>query len=73
MHRCSIIYNAGPGDTFNWDYYLSNHIPLAVGRSLRHSPVVKCEPDLLSTRPLRSRSPACARSTLSAATASTIF
>lgn len=45
MYRCSIVYDTRPGDTFDWDYYLSHHIPLAVGRSLDHAPVTACELD----------------------------
>lgn len=45
MHRCSIVYDTRPGDTFDWAYYLSHHIPLAVGRSLDYSPVTGCELD----------------------------
>jgi uncharacterized protein (TIGR02118 family) len=37
MFRISITYRNKPGENFNWDYYMNNHLPLAVGTSRRHS------------------------------------
>ena len=53
MFRISITYSAKPGGPFNWEYYMSNHLPLAVGTSMRHSGLNFCDAD----RPLNENSP----------------
>ena len=53
MYRISITYENIPGAPFNWDYYMNNHLPLAVGTSMRHSGLNFCDAD----RPLNNDSP----------------
>jgi hypothetical protein len=45
MFRISITYSARLGGPFNWEYYISNHLPLAVGTSMRHSGLNFCDAD----------------------------
>ncbi|NKB36143.1 MAG: EthD family reductase [Gammaproteobacteria bacterium] len=45
MFRITITYRNEPGATFNWDYYMKNHLPLAVGTSMRHSGLNFCDAD----------------------------
>jgi uncharacterized protein (TIGR02118 family) len=45
MHRISITYRNGPDAQFNWEYYMNNHLPLAVGTSRRHSGLNFCDAD----------------------------
>ncbi len=45
MFRISITYRSDPAATFNWDYYMNNHLPLAVGTSMRHSGLNFCDAD----------------------------
>ena len=45
MHRVSIFYPNVPDGTFDWDYYLHHHLPLAVGIARRHSGVTLCDVD----------------------------
>jgi len=44
-YRISITYAATPGAPFHWDYYMNNHLPLAVGTSMRHSGLNFCDAD----------------------------
>lgn len=37
MFRITITYPSTAGAPFDWDYYMNNHLPLAVGTSMRHS------------------------------------
>ena len=53
MHRISITYKNEAGAPFNWDYYMNNHLPLAVGTSMRHSGLHYCDVD----KPLNQNSP----------------
>lgn len=41
--RVSILYPARPGARFDFGYYVPNHLPLAVGTSLRHAAIVACD------------------------------
>ncbi|MFT5131593.1 MAG: hypothetical protein ACI9SC_000052 [Gammaproteobacteria bacterium] len=45
MYRISITYATTPGASFNWEYYMNNHLPLAVGTSMRHSGLNFCDAD----------------------------
>lgn len=45
MFRISITYPATAGATFDWNYYMNNHLPLAVGTSMRHSSLNFCDAD----------------------------
>lgn len=53
MHRISITYPSAPGASFDWDYYMTRHLPLAVGTSMRHSGLNFCDAD----RPLNDNTP----------------
>jgi len=44
-HRASIFYPAEAGASFDWDYYMNRHLPLAVGTSMRHSGIIACDAD----------------------------
>lgn len=50
MHRATILYRTTPDCRFDWAYYRNNHLPLALGTTLRHFKVVRCDLD----RPLAS-------------------
>jgi len=45
VNRISITYPATPGASFDWDYYMNRHLPLAVGTSMRHSGLNYCDAD----------------------------
>ena len=45
MHRATILYRTTPGCRFDWTYYRNNHLPLALGATLRHFKVVRCDLD----------------------------
>ena len=53
MHRISITYENVARAPFNWDYYMNNHLPLAVGTSMRHSGLNFCDAD----KPMNDDSP----------------
>lgn len=44
-YRIAIVYPSAPAMRFDWDYYLANHLPLAVGTSMRHSDITHCDCD----------------------------
>lgn len=45
MYRVSIPYPSQTDGRFNWDYYMNNHLPLAVGTSMRHCEINYCDAD----------------------------
>lgn len=45
MYRISIIYRNQAGAHFDWEYYMNNHLPLAIGTSRRHSEYNFCDAD----------------------------
>jgi uncharacterized protein (TIGR02118 family) len=45
MYRMNILYPRRSDGRFEWDPYLRGHLPLAVGTSMRHSGVLKCDCD----------------------------
>lgn len=51
--RVTILYPASPKARFDFDYYVPNHLPLAVGTSLRHAAITCCDAD----RPVSPGSP----------------
>ena len=53
MYRITITYPTTEGAGFDWTYYMNNHLPLAVGTSMRHSDLNFCDAD----RPLNSETP----------------
>lgn len=46
--RVTILYPAASGARFDFGYYVPNHLPLAVGTSLRHAAITGCD----ASRPL---------------------
>ena len=44
-YRMTIVYPSAPAARFDWDYYVRNHLPLAVGTSMRHSDITFCDCD----------------------------
>ena len=53
MYRITITYPTTEGARFDWTYYMNNHLPLAVGTSMRHSGLNFCDAD----RPINTSSP----------------
>ena len=51
--RVTILYPGKPGARFNFGYYVPNHLPLAVGTSLRHAAITCCD----ASRPVVTDSP----------------
>ena len=51
--RVTILYPARSGGRFDFGYYVPNHLPLAVGTSLRHSAITYCD----ASRPILPDSP----------------
>ena len=51
--RVTILYPARAGARFDFGYYLPNHLPLAVGTSLRHAAITWCD----ASRPIISDPP----------------
>ncbi len=51
--RVTILYPAKPGARFDFGYYVPNHLPLAVGTSLRHAAITYCD----ASRPVMPDSP----------------
>ncbi len=51
--RVSILYPGKPGARFDFGYYVPNHLPLAVGTSLRHAAITYCD----ASRPVMPDSP----------------
>jgi uncharacterized protein (TIGR02118 family) len=51
--RVTILYPAGPGAHFDFGYYVPNHLPLAVGTSLRHAAITWCD----ASRPITPDTP----------------
>ena len=45
MYRVSIPYPTQSDGQFDWDYYMTRHLPLAVGTSMRHSGINFCDAD----------------------------
>ncbi len=45
MHRATILYRTKPDCRFDWTYYRNNHLPLALGTTLRHFKAVRCDLD----------------------------
>jgi hypothetical protein len=43
--RVTILYPAQPDARFDFGYYVPNHLPLAVGTSLRHAAITYCDAD----------------------------
>lgn len=41
--RVTILYPARAGARFDFGYYVPNHLPLAVGTSLRHARIILCD------------------------------
>lgn len=44
-YRIAIVYPSTTAMRFDWNYYLANHLPLAVGTSMRHSDITYCDCD----------------------------
>ena len=44
-YRMTIVYPSASAARFDWDYYLRNHLPLAVGTSMRHCDITYCDCD----------------------------
>jgi hypothetical protein len=58
QHRFVIVYRAGSDPSFDWNYYMQQHLPLAVGTSLKHAAVTACDADRpLSDVPADRRGP----------------
>jgi len=53
MYRISIIYRNEVEASFDWKYYMNNHLPLAIGTSRRHSEYNFCDAD----KPINAASP----------------
>ncbi len=51
--RVTILYPARTGARFDFGYYMPNHLPLAVGTSMRHGIITGCD----ASRPITADSP----------------
>ena len=51
--RVTILYPARAGARFDFGYYVPNHLPLAVGTSLRHAAITWCD----ASRPITADAP----------------